>query len=518
MAERLDFFYPFDSISGDRVTTAATERRFFNALFTDGVVNSGDFAISVVSEGEYSIGAGVAIIGGAIGGLVAPREFTAKPSLGATAYIVLRLDTTANVRTIGLEVTAAPQTSTTQAQLDEGGVLDLVLYRVQGLTGGGYGLLDQRKYCTTFDKDRYSHDFQALYGTAQAEVTAILDAARVSFAAAIAEANAENTGLYGAAGRQGFINPNFAVNQRNGAYSLTSGELFTFDHWKAAIEGRSAASKVYIYKNWGDDKRLSLQIENAAYAGTTGAASSCISQTIENGVFDFCNAGKSFTVSFDAKADEAQRVAVEPTQYAYGNRAPIAAQVVEVTTEWQRFSLTFNGTITTASNSGGENYDWLKIAFYFAWAANESRFGADQNKANNLYFANMQINAGTSALPCYEPPYSEQLQQCQRYYAAFGGVSLSAGATLATTNQVTTSPLPLPRRMYRKPTVTVRDRANVLGVASAEIAAGGWRNGLQFVVSDQSADNPVFVVTNTDASAVTRVVFNSVALDAEIAD
>ena len=66
----IDFYYPFDSIDGDRKTTAATERRFFASLFTNGVAGGSGFAITQVSEGVYNIGAGVAIIGGAIGGIV----------------------------------------------------------------------------------------------------------------------------------------------------------------------------------------------------------------------------------------------------------------------------------------------------------------------------------------------------------------------------------------------------------------------------------------------------------------
>jgi hypothetical protein len=515
MAE-IDFYYPFDSIDGDRKTTAATERRFFGALFTDGVAGANGFPISTVAEGVYSIGAGVAIISGAIGGVINAKQVAARPAADETAYIVLRLDTTNAVRKVTLEVVSSIENATA-AQLDNGGKRDLVLYSVTGQTGGGFGLLDQRKYCTSFDNEIYSQNFQALYDATKADGEAQMDALRVSIAAAIAEANAETAGMYGAAGRQGFINPNFAVNQRGeSSYGTTGGEVYAYDRWKLKVEGRKTADPVAVYKLWdGVENRLSLQVLNRAYPSGTAAAASCVSQSIENGVFDFCNGGKRFTVSFDAKASAPQRVAVEPIQNAGGSAERIAAQVVEVTTEWQRFSLTFAGTIGVASNSGG---NYLTIPFYFAWANNAARFGADQNAAGTINFANMQINEGSAALPCYEPPYAEQLHQCQRYYCKFGNVSLSAGATLATSNQVTTSPLPLPRHLYRKPSVTAKDRAGVAGVASAEIAAGGWRNGLAYTLSDQSADVPVFVVTNTDASAVTRVVFNSIALDAEIED
>lgn len=513
MAE-IDFYYPFDSVDGDRKTTAATERRFYGALFTDGVVGSGAFAATEYASGTYSIGEGIAIIGGAIGGIVSTKQVTAKPALGVTAYIVVRLDTTSGARKITLEA-VTDIVNDSMNQLDQGGIRDLPIYKVEN-TAGGYVLTDMRAYCTSFDNAIYSQDFQALYDAAKNSGNEVIDAMRVSFAAAIAEANAENAGLYGSAGRQGFINPNFAVNQRRGdLYRVPSGKSFIYDHWAVEVAGRAASSSVNVYKLWdGAENRLSLQIANKTYGAGSSAAASSLSQTIEGGVFDFCNSGR-FTVSFDAKASAPQRLAVEPVQNVGGYSETIPAQVVEVTTEWQRFNLTFESTLSTSSNDGG---DWLKIPFYFAWANNAARFGADQNATNAVDFANMQINKGTAALPCYEPPYAEQLHQCQRYYCPLGGVSLAVGATLATTKQAFTGPLPLPRKMYRVPDVAVTDRAGTQGFASAEIMAGGWRNGLACSVSDVGGDNPALVVTNTDTSALTRVAFNSVVLNAEIED
>lgn len=512
MAE-IDFYYPFDSVDGDRKTTAATERRFFNALFADGAVGAGAFALTQVSEGVYSIGAGVAIVGGAIGGIINAKQLNVKPALGATSYIVLRLDTSSGSRKILLGIVTAIR-SESMEQLDQGGVRDLPLYSVTGQANGGYSVVDMRTYCTSFDNKIYSQDFQALYDATKANGETIVDAMRASFAAAIAEANAATAGLYGAAGRQGFINPNFAVDQRRGtAYGIKRNELFIFDHWKAAVEGRETASNIALSRNFDTAaKKLSLNITNKVYADGSGAGASCISQTIEGGVFTFCN-GKKFTVSFDAKANTPQRVAVEPTQLVSGAKKAIAAQVVEVTSEWQRFSLTFDGT-ETATSMNGSNF--LKVGFYFAWVNSASRFGEDQNDENVVRFANMQINEGAAALPCYEPPYAEQLHQCQRYFCSFGYVSLAVGALQQSTKYVTTSPLPLPRRMYRTPDVVMYDRTDAASVASVETAAGAWRNGLACSVSANSADNPVFVVTNTDTTEVTRVVLNKVEVNAEI--
>lgn len=510
----IDFYYPFDSIDGDRKVTAATERRFFDALFFDGVAGAGGFPITYVSEGVYNIGAGVAIIGGAIGGIVNAKQVTAKPALGATSYIVLRLDTTSGVRKITLEVVSALEADGID-QLEQGGKLDLALYSVTG-QAVGYGLLDQRKYATTFDNAEYAAKFAAMLAELQAGATADLDALHSTYQAAIDEANAENAGLYGAAGRQGFINPTFIVNQRGRAsYGLTSGSAYTFDRWQARIGGAAAVSPV-MFERAQDGARMALEIDFPGFVDGNAAAA-CIAQNIEGGVRTFCTGGRSFTVSFDAKATEACKLAVEPTQIvaAGGSGVAIAAQTANVTTEWQRFSFTFRGT---ASLTADQVSDVLKIAFFFAWRGYSDRFGTDQTAARTFYLANMQVNEGSAALPCYVRPYADELEACQRYYVALGYVSLAVGATLASSNQVITSPLPITRRLYKMPTATPTDRAGTSGVASVEVAAGGWRNGLACVISNNSADAPVFVVTNTDASAVTRVNFSSLALDAEITD
>lgn len=511
----IDFYYPFDSIDGDRKTTAATERRFFGALFTDGAVGAGAFPLTQVSEGVFRIGAGVAIVKGAIGGIVNAKQITVRPALGAVMHIVLRLDTNGEGRKITLEAVSALEKDSME-QLEQGGMHDLPLYSVEGMTGGAYGILDQRKYCTSFDNAIYSQDFQALYDGTQKDAEALIDALRVNIAAAIAEANAENAGMYGSAGRQGFINPTFTVNQRGQeVYNLTSGSAYTFDRWKAVITGRVLSSAMTL-ETVQDGARHALKIGVKPFAaGAEVARRVGIAQNIEGGVRTFCAGGRQFTVSFDAKAEKACRLGIDANQIAAsGGVGTEVTKVVNLGTEWKRYSVTLTGSVTPTA---AQVNDVLRIAFHFLFAG-YTRYGSDQNDANTIWLANMQINEGSAALPCYVRPYADELEACQRYYVALGYVSLAVGATLATTNQVITSPLPITRRLYRMPTATPVDRAGASGMASVEIAAGGWRNGLACAISNNSADSPVFVITNTDASAVTRVNFKSLVLDAEIND
>lgn len=510
----LDYFYPFDSVNGDRKTTAATERRFWGGLFADGVVGAGGFPITG-DGGVYTVGTGLAVIGGAVGGLVNARSVTAKPAAGVKQYIVLRLDTTAAVRSMALEVVSAPENAT-DAQLENGGVRDLPLYSVEGLTGGGYGLLDLREYCGTFEAAVFQSKFEAMTANVKAEGEAALSSLRQQFQAAVDAANAENAGMYGSAGRQGFINPTFTVNQRGqDVYSLTSGSAYTFDRWKAVVTGRVLSSAMTL-ETVQDGARHALKIGVKPFAaGAEVARRVGLVQNIEGGVRTFCAGGRQFTVSFDAKAEKACRLGIDANQIAAsGGVGTEVTKVVELGTEWKRYSVTLTGSVTPTA---AQKNDVLRVAFHFLFAG-YTRYGSDQNDANTLWLANMQINEGSAALPCHVRPYAEELEACQRYYAAFGYVTLSCGATLATTQQAISSPLPLPRRLYRTPAVTATDRTDAAGVASAEAAAGGWRNGLAFVVSSNSAENPVFVVKNTDATDLTRIVFNSVEVDAEIMD
>lgn len=514
MAE-IDFYYPFDSIDGDRKTTAATERRFFGALFSDGVAGSGAFPITQVSAGVFRIGAGVAIIKGAIGGIVNPKQITAKPALGAVMYIALRLDTTSGARKITIEAVTALENAGAD-QLEQGGIRDLPLYSIEGLISGAYGILDQRAHCTSFDNVTYSAEFKALIDSMEAEGGAAIDAMRANFNAAIDAANTETAGLYGAAGRQGFINPCFMVNQRGReSYGLTSGSAYTFDRWKAIVQSRALSSAMAI-QAVQDGARHALKIDVPAFSTSGGSVGRVgIAQNIEGGVRTFCTGARKFTVSFDAKAATACKLGIDAKQVAESGGAGVElSRVVDITTSWKRYSVTFTGSVDLTA---AQIADVLQIGFYFLFTG-YTRYGTDQNAANTIYFANMQINEGSAALPCYAKPYADELEACQRYYVKLGYVSLSVGATLATANQVITNPLPITRRLYRAPDATPTDRENVSGKASVEIAAGGWRNGLACMVSGNSADAPVFVVTNTDASAVTRVNFNSLALNAEIND
>lgn len=512
MAE-IDFYYPFDSINGDRAITAAVERRFWGELFNDGVVGAGGFAVSVVSAGVYEIAPGLGIVGGIVAGITEAKQIAVSGPAGSTYYIVLRADTNTAQRKVTL---TASQTrySNSADQMDAGGVRDLVLYSVDIDENGNQGILDQRTYCTSFDAKQWAQTLNNTIAGIEDRGTEQLNAMRSLFEAAIDAADAETAGMFGAAGRQGFINPTFTVNQRGKAsYGITSGSAYTYDHWKLVQSGKAIAGAIEV-KTEQDGARHALRIETAEFTGTGNVGRTGIAQNIEGGVRTFC-AGRQFTVSFDAKASSLCRLGIDARQFVEtGGTATDVSRTVELDEQWKRYSVTFTGE---AMPTAGKVNDVLQIGFWVTFLG-YTRYGANQDGGHIVWLANMQINEGTQALACYTRPYADELEACQRYYVALGYTSLAVGTVLTSSKQVITCPVPLTRRLYRVPTVTSTDRVNAAGYASLEIAAGGWRHALTWSLSGNSVDYPVFVVTNTDASEVTRVCFNSLGIDAEITD
>lgn len=507
-----DFYYPFDSIDGDRPVTAAVERRFWGALFNDGVVGYDGFALTAVSKDVYNLGPGVGIVGGMVGGIKSGmRLVLANPTAGTTYYVVMRASTYSSVRNVAFTASATTIYSADADQLDESGMRDLVLYRIDVDASGNQTVTDMRTYCTSFDAAQWAGKVAEAIEGISVDAAAALDGVQSQLDAATTAINAETAGLYGSAGRQGFMNPLFLVNQRGGsAWSFMVGRNYVTDRWCAEIEGQTSSTVFATVAQEGARRALSIRFRGFA-TGTT-AQSVALWQNIEGGVRTFCAGGKQFTVSFDARATVAHRVAVDAVQIAEagGTGAAIAPQVVNVSTSWSRYSLTFTGTqdLTAAQVA-----DVLKVRFFTAWEG-RSELGTDNTEEATVYFANMQINEGTQALSCYARPYGEELDACQRFYCTYGPVSMMCSAS---TSNVLTVPLAMPRSMYRVPDVLTEDRDDLPNRASVELAAGGWRHGLRWTPL-VGEGVPALLVANTDGAAVARVCFEYVALDAEITD
>ena len=140
------------------------------------------------------------------------------------------------------------------------------------------------------------------------------------------------------------------------------------------------------------------------------------------------------TVSFDAKADASKNIAIEFVQYFGTGGSPsgavnaIGAQLVALTTSWQRKSITISIPSISGKTIGSNGDDSLQLVFWFdAGSSFNARTGALGQQSGTFDIANVQIEEGSVATPFEQRPLGLELGLCQRYYESssyligFGG-------------------------------------------------------------------------------------------------
>lgn len=143
------------------------------------------------------------------------------------------------------------------------------------------------------------------------------------------------------------------------------------------------------------------------------------------------SSAKAVTVSFYAKGT-AKKYMLE-IQDAENSR--IIQQQFDVTTSWQRFSITFpgdtSGTIANNNSTGLYLNMWLHGgSTYSSGTYNASTWKAQSNADravgigsffsstdNELFITGVQMELGEQATPFEHVPFGDELLQCQRYYA-----------------------------------------------------------------------------------------------------
>lgn len=518
MAE-LDFYYPFDSVDGDRKTTAATERRFYNALFRTGVVGSG-FAITQDAPGVYTIGTGVAIVGGSVCGITTPKQVTAQPAPGKSLYIVLRLDTTTAVRNISLEAVSNLEAAT-QAQLDEGGALDLALYSVTGQPAGVYGLLDQRTYCSTFDNAAYRAQMAAVIEETQHELTAEINALIEEAAGDIddleQQAAAAFSGALDGVNSNAIINGGFMVDQRHDGAEVScgTGQRYIMDRWLFRIDGTPSepftARRGSLQSNNGSQPNFAAIINTKPL---TGAGMAGLGQFIENGADIF--GGEKMTVAFRANADTAQKLAVSvQVRYTASNIINLTAPAFDVVPGWNDYAITFE--VPKQARDISNN---IKVTIFTTWSGESAnaRFetAADNNAANRVYIADVRAVKGETAPPFSQAHFADEMERCRRYYRKLGTTTLAAGI-MKTDKTLKTQALDF-SGMRAAPAITTKDRNGTAGTASWELNTSGIEDGHVCAPTGNSDGFVVSFVVQPSSTAQVQaasILFSSIEADSE---
>jgi hypothetical protein len=154
-------------------------------------------------------------------------------------------------------------------------------------------------------------------------------------------------------------------------------------------------------------------------------------------------AGKTVTLTINAKADAAKNVAVEFVQFfgTGGGSATvtsIGSQLVAITTAWNLYTITVDIPSVAGKTIGNDNNDFLSLRIWMdAGADSNARAASIGQQSGTFDFANIQLESGSEATPFEYQTQGEILADCQRYFERIKGGStetpISTGLTESTT-------------------------------------------------------------------------------------
>ncbi|GFZ32563.1 hypothetical protein CSC2_30890 [Clostridium zeae] len=238
------------------------------------------------------------------------------------------------------------------------------------------------------------------------------------------QSEAENHSLY----RQAIINGNFDVWQRGTAFNfvanVTPASPYTADRWfmtKVYGDTLSVTRQAFAVGQIAvpNNPRFFLR---STYGSGTGKSVNIV-QRIEGLPFS----GMPITISFWAKSNTSNQLNILFEQYySSGVEDGWSTKSVTLTTTWTQYTYTLN-----AASSIGRVIDdnicnsTLILQAGFA------------NANDYVDIAQVQLNAGTTALPFSPKSYAQELLDCQRYY------ELASINTLVGNTQVNGITLPL---------------------------------------------------------------------------
>lgn len=298
--------------------------------------------------------------------------------------------------------------------------------------------------------------------------------------------------------RQALINGNFDIWQRGTSFT---GSGYIADRWFASYDG--TITKTYSEQAFTvgqtqvpNNPKYFLRTQVTSASGQTF-------HTIRQRIEDVNTlVGMAATISFWAKADTTKNLALNFVQYfGSGGSSAVSASVSDVSvtlgTDWQKFTVTFNIPSITGKTIGtGDN-----LTVYFNFPLNTT-FTID--------IAQIQVNAGTIALPFTPKIYAQESLDCKRYYQKIGYIAIATGTDGAVLTEKN-----FPVEMRTTPTVYLTDSeaaTNTNGYVydyNANVAIAGFTAG-------QVSSRGFVTIIKTGACVVGRVYGGGAVLDAEL--
>jgi hypothetical protein len=222
--------------------------------------------------------------------------------------------------------------------------------------------------------------------------------------------------------RNKIINGNFDIWQRGTSLASGTGERYLADRFIDSSIGSTHTVSQQSFSvgqtNVPNNPSFFHRTVVSSVAGSSNYA--FIAQKIEN-VSTF--AGETVTLSFYGKADSNKSIAIEFNQFFGTGGSPssqvngIGVQKLNLTTSWQKFTVTANIPSISGKTIGTDNSNCLILAFWFdAGSDYNSRTNSLGQQSGTFDIAQVQLEEGSVATPFEVRPIGTELELCQRYY------------------------------------------------------------------------------------------------------
>jgi hypothetical protein len=221
--------------------------------------------------------------------------------------------------------------------------------------------------------------------------------------------------------RNKIINGNFDIWQRGTSLASGTGARYLTDRFR-----NNSAGSTYTASRQSFTVGQTAVPNNPSFFYRTVVSSvqgngnlATFIQSIED-VHTF--SGQTATLSFYAKADSNKPISIEFVQVFGSGGTPssfvsIPVQKINLTTSWQKFTLTANIPSISGKIIGTDNTDNLSILFYFDAGSNSNARSNNLGQQSGTFdIAQVQLEEGSVATPFEVRPIGTELALCQRYY------------------------------------------------------------------------------------------------------
>jgi hypothetical protein len=222
--------------------------------------------------------------------------------------------------------------------------------------------------------------------------------------------------------RNKIINGNFDIWQRGTSLASGTGLRYLADRFVNISLGSTYTTSQQSFSfGQTDVPNNPIYFHRTIVSSVAGASNYCVNAQKIEFVRTFSN--ETVTLSFYAKADSNKSISIEFLQDFGTGGSPssqvtgIGVQKLNLTTSWQKFTVTANIPSIAGKTIGTDSNDQFVVLFWFeAGSTWNSRTNSLGQQSGTFDIAQVQLEAGSVATPFENRPIGIELALCQRYY------------------------------------------------------------------------------------------------------